>query len=419
MAIQKLITTAGLLLIANALAGTDNLTGMTVVFGSGRTAPAVDDTGVETALNPARLFSADYAAVSSTGNFQTGISDNVINDSSGSGGSDYTGSEIAVMKGSVCVSRAVETDASANIVVKPPNASYALNIVHEIDNPSSGTVTVDVTNYNGLADVGIPGRVPFNTDDEFAQRASGLIVPKTSQIPAKATANDITNRSGEAFVPASLLPVFTPGLIFVPPSSVAGTNAIVLVPSPRPASLAIGLAYRFIAPATVTNVATLQVILAAGNLANSPVKELRIDGVQAGAAHIVHNKIYDVVYDGTAWEVLGSNTEFIDHSHFIAPVVLSEGSGSVAWDVAAAPIGRVTLTGNRSLTAFTNGVSGGFYELIVTASGGKRTLVFASQYDRGDTIAPSPVDVGDTSLLMFQMVGTQRLYVGERTGYSV
>ena len=413
MARERLITTAGSALIAAALAGTDNLAGLTVVLGSGRTSPADGDAGVETPLAPVRSFASDYAAVSSNGIFQSGISDNTVNDESGMGGTDYTASELAVMKGAICVARAVETDTTLNLLVKPPNASYSLNLALDVDNPTSGTVTVNITNFDGLGDVGIPGRVPFNTDDQFANRTPGLWVPKTSQIPAPATAPQVLARTGEGYVPANLLPSSTFGIEFIPAANVSGSNLInIQSPSDASRALAAGLAIRWVAEATSTNRVYI-------DYNGHGSRELHIDGVQASSNDIVQAKLYDAFYDGSRWRVIGSDTEYLDHSHFIAPVVISAGASSINWNAAAAPIAHLTLPGNRTLNGFTNGMDGGFYELVVTASGGTRNLVLATTYERGNTAFPSPIENGDTSLLMFQRISGTRLFVGERTGYDL
>lgn len=417
MAIQKIHTTAGQALVGQSLNNAADLTGMNFVFGSGRTPPALDDTGVETPLNPVRSFSAAYAVVSENGNFQSGVNDNTIDDQSGSGGNDYRANELALMKGAVCVFRAVETDPSKNLVTKPSNASYSLNVVVEVDNPAGGTVTVNITHFNGLGDIGIHGRVAFNTPEQFAARESGLFVPMTSQIPAEATADDIAARRGDGYVPASLLPLVSMvgSVERIPPGNLTGSNTIYATPPSDPAALENGMIHAFVAEATSTNLVRYNAVIRGSAVS----RELRIDGAQAGAGDIVQGKIYVVMYLNSAWHVIGSNTEYLDHSHFIAPHRVANASGTINWNADAHPILWATAVGNIVVNGFTNGMSGGFYQFIVTASGADRTLALAASYDTGDYGAPAAtVRSGRTSVLMFEQVGNERVFLGERTGYT-
>ena len=420
MAVEKLITTAGQALIAQALAGTDDLDGMTVVLGSGRSSPAVGNAGVETALSPAVSYDADYAAVTADGKFQVGVADTTVNDADGAGGTSFTASEFAVMKGTTCVARVVETDSSEEYS-KPGNASWSANFTFDADNPTTGTVEVDISHFDGLAARGIAGRVPINTETQFAERASGIHVPLTSEIPAPASAEDIAARTGKGYVEAEdLPPVPQASIVNLLASQVTGTNALILAPTVAPASVGFGLSYRIVAPRTSTNNVTVSVRDADGV---AHTAQLWIDGVQAGSGDIVAGKIYDIFHDGTRWHVVGGNTEFLTHSHFTAPVAISPsgvGNTQLAWNVGVAPIARAQLLGDTSINAFTGGVDGGFYELIVIAPAlSGASIVLSSSYKRGNTPRPGQLSSGSRSYLLFQQDGTTRVFLGERTGYRL
>lgn len=414
MAVEKLITTAGQALIAQALAGTGNLDDMTVVVGEGRSSPGLADTGVETPLSPATSYDADYAVVSADGVFQIGAADTTVDGADGTGGTSFRGSEFAVMKDSTCVARVVETNA-ANFYEKPANASWSANFSFDAENPTAGTVEVDISHFDGIAARGRPGRVPINTEEQFAQRASGIFVPLTSEIPDAASADDIEARTGTGFVRSDRLPLPPLTIISLPASRVTGTNIIAINPVTALSSLDFGLAYRIIAPNNATNNVTIRVQVNGSNVD----RELWIDRERAGSGSIRQTYIYDIFYDGSRWHVIGSNTEFLPHNHFVTPIAISPVGGSLSWNVGTAPIARTTIAADTTLAAFTGGRDGGFYELIVTATGAARDLVLSGTYKRGNTPTPAAISAGRTSYLMFQQDGTSRIFLGERSGYQL
>ena len=94
-------------------------------------------------------------------------------------------------------------------------------------------------------------------------------------------------------------------------------------------------------------------------------------------------------------------------------------AANVSWDVSEGAFARLTMTANRTLSAFTGGTSPGFYILEAKASGGTRTLALSSTYDRGDFSAPSSISSGDSSLYGFMQIGTHLLYLGELEDYTL
>lgn len=93
---------------------------------------------------------------------------------------------------------------------------------------------------------------------------------------------------------------------------------------------------------------------------------------------------------------------------------LTDGS-TVAWDVSASPIAKLTLGGNRTLSAPTNAVGSGQYiSLLVIQDGtGSRTLTWNAAYEFTADTAPTlttTANYGD--LFTFRYNGTKWLEVG-------
>ena len=95
-------------------------------------------------------------------------------------------------------------------------------------------------------------------------------------------------------------------------------------------------------------------------------------------------------------------------------------AATIAWNVNDAVRANVTLGGNRTLGAFTNGSEDGYYLLRVKQDAtGNRTLTLSSDYDRGDLDAPElSTAANDTDVLMFGYFGGKRRYLGIWKGYG-
>jgi len=93
---------------------------------------------------------------------------------------------------------------------------------------------------------------------------------------------------------------------------------------------------------------------------------------------------------------------------------LTDGA-TVAWDVSTSPIAKLTLGGNRTLSAPTNAVGSGQYiSLLVIQDGtGSRTLTWNAVYEFTADTAPTlttTANYGD--LFTFRYNGTKWLEVG-------
>lgn len=92
---------------------------------------------------------------------------------------------------------------------------------------------------------------------------------------------------------------------------------------------------------------------------------------------------------------------------------LTDGA-TITWDVSTSPVAKVTLGGNRTLSAPTNGATGQFISLLVIQDGtGSRTLTWNSAYEFASDTAPTlttTASLGD--LFTFRYNGTKWLEVG-------
>ena len=99
---------------------------------------------------------------------------------------------------------------------------------------------------------------------------------------------------------------------------------------------------------------------------------------------------------------------------------LSDGA-NVAWNTLTSPVAKVTLAGNRNLSAGSGGVAGAFQSLLVIQDGtGSRTLSFNAVYEFKDDTAPtltSTANKGD--LFVFRYNGSKFLEVGRNQNLTL
>ena len=104
--------------------------------------------------------------------------------------------------------------------------------------------------------------------------------------------------------------------------------------------------------------------------------------------------------------------KFNDGAYF-PEATLTDGT-TITWDVSTAPVAKVTLGGNRTLSAPTNGATGQFVSLLVIQDGtGSRTLTWNSAYEFASDTAPTlttTASLGD--LFTFRYNGTKWLETG-------
>ena len=100
---------------------------------------------------------------------------------------------------------------------------------------------------------------------------------------------------------------------------------------------------------------------------------------------------------------------------------LTDGA-TVAWDVSTSPIAKLTLGGNRTLSAPTNAVGSGQYiSLLVIQDGtGSRTLTWNAAYEfTGDTAPTLTTTASKGDLFTFRYNGSKWLEVGRNLNLTL
>lgn len=105
----------------------------------------------------------------------------------------------------------------------------------------------------------------------------------------------------------------------------------------------------------------------------------------------------------------------------IAEATLTDGA-TIAWDVSTSPVAKVTLGGNRTLSAPTNPINSGQYiALLVIQDGtGSRTLTWNAVYEFKDDTAPTlTTTASQGDLFTFRYNGTKWLEVGRNQNLTL
>mgnify|MGYP000433056641 CR=1 FL=1 len=101
-------------------------------------------------------------------------------------------------------------------------------------------------------------------------------------------------------------------------------------------------------------------------------------------------------------------------------VALSDGA-NVAWNTLTSPVAKVTLAGNRNLSAGSGGVTGAFQSLLVIQDGtGSRTLTFNAVYEFTGDVAPTLTTTANKGdLFVFRYNGSKYLEVGRNLALTL
>ena len=101
-------------------------------------------------------------------------------------------------------------------------------------------------------------------------------------------------------------------------------------------------------------------------------------------------------------------------------VALSDGA-NVAWNVLTSPVAKVTLAGNRNLSAASGGVAGQFVSLLVIQDGtGSRTLTPNAVYEFTGDVAPTLTTTANKGdLFVFRYNGSKYLEVGRNLNLTL
>ena len=111
--------------------------------------------------------------------------------------------------------------------------------------------------------------------------------------------------------------------------------------------------------------------------------------------------------------------KFNDGAYF--PEATLTDDTTITWDVSTAPVAKVTLGGNRTLSAPTNGLTGQFISLAVIQDGtGSRTLTWNSAYEfTGDSAPTLTTTINKADLFVFKYNGTVWHEVGRNLNLSI
>ena len=101
-------------------------------------------------------------------------------------------------------------------------------------------------------------------------------------------------------------------------------------------------------------------------------------------------------------------------------VALSDGA-NIAWNVLTSPVAKVTLAGNRNLSAASGGVAGQFVSLLVIQDGtGSRTLTPNAVYEFTGDVAPTLTTTANKGdLFVFRYNGSKYLEVGRNLNLTL
>ena len=109
----------------------------------------------------------------------------------------------------------------------------------------------------------------------------------------------------------------------------------------------------------------------------------------------------------------GTGKILFDNVAYSPTGTLTDGA-TISWDASAVQVAQVTLGGNRTLSAPTNLIDGGFYALVIIQDGtGSRTLTFNSVFKFTGGTAPTLTTTASArDILVFQSNGTNLYEVG-------
>jgi len=123
---------------------------------------------------------------------------------------------------------------------------------------------------------------------------------------------------------------------------------------------------------------------------------------------------------GISFTTTGSGFIKFNDAAYNPEATLTDGA-TISWDAQAQPVAKVTLAGNRTLEAASNGIAGQFVSLLVIQDGtGSRTLTWNAVYEFASDTAPTlttTANLGD--LFVFRYNGTKWLEVGRNQALTL
>jgi hypothetical protein len=116
----------------------------------------------------------------------------------------------------------------------------------------------------------------------------------------------------------------------------------------------------------------------------------------------------------------GTGLILFNDAAYNAEGTLTDGA-TVAWDVGSSPVAKLTLGGNRTLSAPTNGATGQFISIaVIQDATGSRTLTWNSAYEfTADTAPTLTTTVSKADLFVFRYNGTVWHEMGRNLNLSI
>lgn len=123
---------------------------------------------------------------------------------------------------------------------------------------------------------------------------------------------------------------------------------------------------------------------------------------------------------GLSVSTKGTGLILFNDGAYNADATLTDGA-TISWDAGSSPVAKVTLGGNRTLSAPTNSASGQFISLAVIQDGtGSRTLTWNSAYEFTGDVAPTlTTTASKADIFVFKYNGTVWLEVGRNLNLSI
>jgi hypothetical protein len=116
----------------------------------------------------------------------------------------------------------------------------------------------------------------------------------------------------------------------------------------------------------------------------------------------------------------GTGLILFNDAAYNAEATLTDGA-TITWDVSTSPVAKVTLGGNRTISAPTNGATGQFISLAVIQDGtGSRTLTWNSVFEfTADTAPTLTTTASKADLFVFRYNGTVWYEMGKNLNLSI
>jgi hypothetical protein len=125
----------------------------------------------------------------------------------------------------------------------------------------------------------------------------------------------------------------------------------------------------------------------------------------------------NLTFDGSTLNINGT---LLTDKGYIAEVTLTD-AATISWNMSSQSVAKVTLGGNRTLAAPTNGSTGQFATITVIQDGtGSRTLTWNAVYEFKDDTAPTLTTTGGKGdVFVFKYNGSKWLEVGRNLNLTL